>query len=305
VRADLALGLRDLACAPAEILSLAAGGETLNGESRRALLERVRRNEVFELEVAAYTFHQWRTPVPLPASRRTRANATFVRFRAKELPAFARSFRGRPFLRNHDRGNVLARAGTILESELEEGQERYSVRQRLKVVKPWAVEAFLDGTMDAFSIGWDPQHRGFAGLRRSLLCTVCSREFFSAGCRHLPGDEVALESGERVRVELEWRQIVGAEVSAVTFPAVAGTHVDEVRSVLSEERARREKRMDEEAIRQELAELRRGQEARRTSRTRLVRSERHAETRDDCPAPSGPALTSSRRLTCQRLLVSG
>lgn len=219
-------------------LTIMADGEggALSEEDRRRMLKAVRQGEVVELTIDATVFRQSKTPRPLPFEKRSEANHKHAYFAPEELAAFARSFRGKLFLRDHNRGDLSYVGGEILSSELDTSDPQWAViRQRLRAVKPWAVEAALDGTLRTFSIGWDPKQRGFRGFRASALCSVCGDSMFSEKCSHYPGDDVKFDGGKtRVIVEMQWRGVIGAETSGVAFAAVAETSVDEVRAALSE-----------------------------------------------------------------------
>lgn len=218
-----------------ELGELAADGKKLTATDRKELLRALRAGDVFTLSLTATSFLQPKAPMPLPKSRRKLANYNFVRFREEELPAFARSFKGRLFMRNHDRSSMQAVGGTILESEAVDQGEVIAFRQRLELVKPWAIEDALDGTMKTFSIGWDPKKPGWEGYKASLFCSVCDGPLLGKdACAHWPGDEINVEGlDEAVIVEALWVNVLGAETSEVPFPAVRGTAVDEIHAALS------------------------------------------------------------------------
>ena len=48
----------------------------------------------------------------------TKPNRNHLTFQSADLPAFAASFKGMPFLRNHDQSDIGARDGTIIDSKL-------------------------------------------------------------------------------------------------------------------------------------------------------------------------------------------
>jgi len=234
-------GYATLAC-DADLSSLRAGDgdKPLSKAQRQELLKQSRAGEVVELVIDATVFRQSNTPRPLSQKLAKEANANFSTFRERDLPALARSFKGRPLLKDHDRNDFDAAGGEILASSHEQVGDWHEFHQTLKLVKPWLVESALDGTLKTFSISWDPKQRGFAGFRASAFCTVCNASMFSSDCMHFPGDVVELEDedGETQSavVELEWRSVRGAETSAVSFPAVEGTAVEEIRAALSEAR---------------------------------------------------------------------
>ena len=152
----------------ATIARILAEGEEVTKDSRLELLRQSLAGEPVMLEVDAEVFVQPDKPLPLPADQAELANHNFVRFAEGELEALAGSFEGRPFLRDHDQGSMEAKAGRILSSRLEQEDGVSRFLQQLAVVKPWAVQGVLDGTIEHFSIGWDPAEGGFRGLARSV-----------------------------------------------------------------------------------------------------------------------------------------
>lgn len=204
-----------LTCADALTLpapELRHQGELITGQKRAELLAAVRGGEQVDLEIDAITYVQ----------KDGAQNRNFMRFKKGQLRSIAKSFRGQPVLRDHDR-SLQARAGTIVGSIAatdEGGETRFE--QRLKLTAPWAVEAALLGNVDRFSIGW-------SSSRESGHCTVCKIPMFGRGssCPHWPGD--VLEDG--TIVELEFQTATGVETSSVTVPAVLGTGVRGVREL--------------------------------------------------------------------------
>jgi hypothetical protein len=215
----------------AELILRRSDGASVDASVRKALLEQSIKGAAIELGMDVIGFQQKKDkPRPLPASMSKLANSRFFTFRQTDLARFAKSFTGRPFLRDHDRKALLARGGSILSSELREHKGELQFVQSVKLVKPWAVQAALDGTLESFSIGWDPSKPGLRGLQESLHCTVCSKPLFSHDCPHMPGDTAKVaKSEESVIVEAEFRNPRGAELSGVSFPAVTGTHVQTIR----------------------------------------------------------------------------
>jgi hypothetical protein len=230
----------------------ASGGAALTEERRLELLAAVRKGEVVELTMKARPFRQSSTPRPLPKARRAEANARYVYLPPAELARFAESFAGRPFLRDHNRNDLLARGGKIETSELGTSRNWQTIEQSIRLVKPWAVESALDGTIEAFSIGWDPAGGNFRERIASIICTVCEAPMMSSDCPHMPGDEAKVDGRDGTYiVEAEFRGAAAAEVSAVTFPAVKGTTVDSIRAALSEARKtlpRKARRMNPEIL---------------------------------------------------------
>lgn len=192
-------------------LYVSGSDKPLSEAERKELIARVRAGEVIELELDAVPFIQ-----------RATANRNAVRFKSGILATFAKSYRGAPFLRNHDQDDQAQRGGTVLASKLEHGEDgSKSFRMRLKLVKPWAVESALDGTLDRFSIGW---HRD---RTLPLECSTCEADWLD--CAHWPGE--LDEKGNVVQLVIGGAE--GTEVSAVNVPAVVGTFIESISQLSS------------------------------------------------------------------------
>lgn len=234
VDVELEGGLADLCMlsVPAEILELRAIGNStaLSKSARLDLLKQSRQGEVVQLDIAVMSFQQPKRPTPLPASMKRLANRNFVTFRPQDLPKLAASFTGKPFLRDHMR-RLDDVGGRIRTSELDERADRFRLHQGVTLLKPWAVEAALDGTLEMFSIAWEAAGGGgFRALRDSVFCTVCQKRLFSADCPHMPGEVVKVANQKQsVIVEAEFRDPRGVELSGVAFPAVKGTKVESIK----------------------------------------------------------------------------
>lgn len=193
----------------------------LDSKAKAALIEAVRAGKHVELKVRATTFRQ----------KDGHPNKNALRFKTSQLGNIASSFTGKPFLVDHAKWAQSARKGTILESEgapLAGGW--FGFRQHLHVVKPDAVISVLDGTIDAFSIGWDP--------RGVVICTahgvdVRSKQscYWTEDC--YPGKLVEVD-GEKKIAEYEWQTTEGLEVSGVNSPAVSGTKIENVSQLAAE-----------------------------------------------------------------------
>lgn len=187
-------------------LYVSGSEKQLTDVERKELIARVRAGEVIELELDAVPFIQ-----------RATANRNFVRFKPGILASFAKSYKGAPFLRNHDQDDQAQRGGTVVASKLEHNEDgSKQMRMRLKLVKPWAVESALDGTLDRFSIGWNRDRS------MPLECSSCEADWLD--CSHWPGE--ADEKGEIVQLVIGGAE--GTEVSAVNVPAVAGTSIESI-----------------------------------------------------------------------------
>jgi hypothetical protein len=215
------LRLRLNADCPGRIHTLRRAGsaDALSAAELSALLADVRGNpgSTVRLAVDATTYLQGAEP-----------NHNFIRFREGSMRALARSFVGRPFLRDHNTHDFTARGGTITASELvEAGDGTRAIRQTIELVKPWAVEAALDGTLDRFSIGWR--------ATGPVTCTVCDAPYLHGywpTCEHRLGETYEVRKVSRL-AEAEFSASEGVEVSGVSVPAVENTSIDAIRAALA------------------------------------------------------------------------
>jgi hypothetical protein len=193
------------------IFKAGAPDAPLTAGERKALLERVRAGEAIEIEVEATTYIQRADP-----------NRNAIRFKdtASALRKIAKSGKNTPVLRDHESGSVMARGGTVLSSVAEKVGEEWHFKQRLKLVKPWAVEGVLDGTIDRFSIGWYPTG--------PILYSHNGKEV-EGWPDFWPGDQ--LEDGTIVEWVYTSADLI--EVSGVNVPAVTGTHIEGIRAALA------------------------------------------------------------------------
>lgn len=185
--------------------TLFVDGQRLDKAGRVAMLAALKGGDVPPvLEIEAITYLQRETP-----------NRKFVRFSDKILAAFAKSFIGQPFLRDHNSYELEARGGTITSSKLEKLEDgTKAIRMKLSLVKAWAIEGALDGTIDRFSIGWSRTD--------IVICSVHKTEVFTK-CDCMPGMKVLDQVVQFVFTGAE-----GTEVSAVNVPAVVGTSVQAI-----------------------------------------------------------------------------
>lgn len=202
---------------------LRANGGKLDDAAKAKLIEAVRANQHVELAITAITFRQ----------RDGSPNKNYFRFKAEKLGDIAGSFVGKPALVDHNKWEQGARIGTITASELAELPHGWAgFRQTIRVVKPHAVISVLDGTIDRFSIGWDPRY--------PILCTAHKVDirsskscWFRDDC--YPGKKVELDGGGHQIAEWEWQNTEGIETSGVNTPAVTGTRIEDIRSSLATE----------------------------------------------------------------------
>lgn len=194
------------------------GGDAAELKAKRAeMITAVRGGQHMELAVNAITWRQRPTP-----------NRRFLRLAADKLADRAGSWKGKPFLVDHDIYSMSASKGTITSSKLiEESAKVASFEQVLQVVKPDAVIGFLDGTMRTFSIGW------FA--LGPVMCSVHGVDVRgSDSCYCYPGDTVMVDGKPQI-VQYEFSDYEGKEVSAVVVPAVRDTSIEGVRAALTAE----------------------------------------------------------------------
>lgn len=180
---------------------LRVGGELVTADRRRELKRALAAGELDELVFDALVF-------------RDGQNANFVRFRPAELPMFASSFAGQPFLRDHNVREIAARDGTIRASRLESG----AFIQQIALTTQRGMQSFLEEQIDRFSIGW---------YYTAVTCSVCGEDF--RFCAHWPGETYEVRDAEgakrAVLCEAIFEGARGKETSAVNTPAVDGTTV--------------------------------------------------------------------------------
>lgn len=180
-------------------LYLRGGDSPMSKGERVELIQRSRAGEFVELEMVATVFVQRETP-----------NYNFLRFKPGDMPTLAKSYTGTPFIADHATHAQQSRGGTVITSKLIHGEGEKLFEQRLHLVKPWAVESALDGTLDRFSIGW---YRG-----GTSECSICEASWLA--CMHWPG-----ELDEKTGKVCELIQVAprGKETSYTSAPAVIGT----------------------------------------------------------------------------------
>jgi hypothetical protein len=136
-------------------------------------------------------------------------------FQEADLPSFAASFEGQPYLRDHATGELDSRDGTIMDSRLDGG----AFVQEIRLTTRRGMTDFIEGKMDRFSIGW---------FYDDAICSICNTSFFSATCPHRPGMKYQTAGGEKTCM-LTFIHPQGRETSAVNSPAVENTEVIDAR----------------------------------------------------------------------------
>ena len=137
-------------------------------------------------------------------------NRNYLRFYDEDMPAFARSFTGVPFLADHAQRSIEFRYGTVLRSHYEGGE----IVQSVRLSRRKAVEEFGAGLIDRFSIGWDYD---------DIVDSITGQSWFDSP--FWPGQKVKQADGTDKVCELYFINPRGVETSAVNVPAVPGTHV--------------------------------------------------------------------------------
>ena len=188
-----------------------------DAERRHALRAKLAAGELDELVFEACVF------------RAVYPNRNYLRFRDEDLEAFAASFVGQPFLRDHNAYELEARGGTVRASWLERARvdaaDRADRAARHRSVFESDDRPLLDRLV----------------LDAAAVFRVWN-EWLSRECNHWPGRKYGGRSSdgewqEEVLCELVFVQPAGKETSAVNAPAVGGTGV---RGVLAELMAAKE-----------------------------------------------------------------
>jgi hypothetical protein len=138
-------------------------------------------------------------------------NSNSFEFPAEEFDAFAASFTGLPFLRDHSELQS-DRGGTVLKSWADPPDKdgRRWARADIELTEPWAIAGALNGTIDRFSFG---------AKATDKLCSICGRDFFE--CR----DHRVGKSYEGKKARMLCKGVTGDEISAVVKPAYSGTGI--------------------------------------------------------------------------------
>lgn len=198
---------------------LKAGGDTDTEAHRLEVIQAIRDGKHLELVVKRAL--AYRQPKGKP-------NRRGLRFADDQLEPSAGSWRGQPFLVDHNTYEQDARKGSILTSEYDlDAKGVPALFMGFSVVKPEAVISVLDGTIDRFSIGWFSTG--------PVICTVHGCDVTSSeSCYCWPLDVVELDGKKKI-VEYEYQSFAGKELSAVNVPAVIGTRIEEYHAALADE----------------------------------------------------------------------
>jgi hypothetical protein len=169
-------------------------GDNLN---KTETLHKIESGEIDHLDFQAVVF-------------KTGKNKNYYAFSQDELPRFAGSFAGRPFLRNHDEDNIESRDGTILRSYMLMNE----FVQDIRLTTRKGMTSLVEGQIDRFSIGW---------FWDKVTCSICNQDF--RRCNHYPGRNYAEGDQSEKICEVIFSGLSGKETSAVNVPAVEGTTI--------------------------------------------------------------------------------
>lgn len=210
-------GYKGLTSLSASALELDARPDPDTKAHRAEMITAVRGGKHMELSITALTFRQRKAP-----------NRRYLRLAADKLEERAPTWKGTPFLTDHNTYSMSASKGIITASKLvQESTNIAAFEQVLQVVKPDAVIGFLDGTWRKFSVGW------FA--LGPVMCTAHGCDVRAAdSCSCWPGDTVMIDGKPQI-VQYEFSDYEGKETSTVVIPAVRDTSVEEIRAALTAE----------------------------------------------------------------------
>ena len=168
-------------------------------KSKAELIAGIESGEIEHLDFQAIVF-------------KTGKNKNFYRLAENEMPQLSSSFAYRPFLRNHDEGDIASRDGTIISAWMQ-GSELHQV---IRVTTRKGMLSLIEGQIDRFSIGW---------FYEGLTCSICNSDFRT--CNHYPGREYPIpdSGGQKTQCEVIFTGLTGKETSAVNVPAVEGTSI--------------------------------------------------------------------------------
>jgi hypothetical protein len=172
-------------------------------------------------------------------------NANYWRILPKAYKPLAKSFSGMVFQRDHSLKQEN-RGGTILKSKAEGAGESAYMVQEIEIVEPWAIEGFLRGTIDRFSIQLNMHDI-------EAYCSICGASIYD-WCSHWPGASYEVKGKEQVC----WWEVhsgTGKETSAVTDPAVAGTYIQEIQQLAASLRGPKQQPSSEEEDPMKIEEL--------------------------------------------------
>jgi hypothetical protein len=185
---------------------------------RFELITAANQGKHIELAVTAQTYEQTKKP-----------NRRYLRLADDQLESAALTWKGQPYLTDHNTWSMKASMGTIMTSKALTVAGGMAFEQKLNAVTKDAVIGILNGTFNKFSIGWWPGDG-------PILCSVHGTDIMKLdGCNCWPGDKVTLKDGRERVVEFIFTTPRGKETSSVVIPAVQNTSVNDVRAALAAE----------------------------------------------------------------------
>ena len=182
-------------------------------EDRKSMLDQIQSGDISQIDFPARVY------VDGP-------NRNHLRFYPADLAAFAASFAGQPFLRDHDTSSIDSRDGTITASNLNGS----AIEQTISLTTRRGMTAYVEGQIDRFSIGW---------FFDNINCSICGADWLK--CSHIPGKMYPIGVGADLKpapsalCELFFTNPKGKETSAVNAPAVDGTSILATLSTFKEE----------------------------------------------------------------------
>lgn len=194
-----------------DLVALQKEGEQVRDKAElfRLYKESEKNGELFKLQATIIPHYQG-------------GNGNFWRIMPKAYAKIAKSFSGQVFQRDHW-VSQKERGGTILSSRANGSGDDAFMEMALEVVEPWAIEGFLRGSIDRFSIQLNM-------LDLEAYCSICGANIMETYCGHYPGRSYEVKGEEMVC----WWDVYagsGKEVSAVSDPAVAGTRIEDIQQL--------------------------------------------------------------------------
>jgi hypothetical protein len=177
--------------------------EKLDLPSRAEILPKIENGEIDHID---FTARVYRTD--------TRNRNPYL-FKPEDLEAFAASYEGQLFLRNHNTHDIDARDGTIIDSALEGS----AFKQTIRLTTRRGMLDFIEGKIDRFSIGWNYD---------DVMCTICELSYIGGECGHWAGRKYKINETTEKICQLIFVNPTGKETSAVNTPAVEGTGIDQL-----------------------------------------------------------------------------
>ncbi len=91
-------------------------------------------------------------------------NRNHLTFYEQDLPAFATSFKDKPFLRDHDQYAISSRDGIVKSGEVVKQLGETCFKQHITLTTRQGMMDYVEGRIDRFSIAWDYE---------DIHCSIC------------------------------------------------------------------------------------------------------------------------------------